>query len=460
METNIKRYIKNSYDLNKIKINNTKDIIKEIEKKEAMFDSKYPPTTNKRIDSLGKQEYDISFYTGTGGNIYLYWRQYLFHNKSSKFLNKFKDALETNLKILNYIKSENDSNSFFFGDTGIYLFCCIYGIETKNKKYFIEYFNKLIDLKNLSNNMELELELLYGISGYLYSLLFLKKYLLSFKHLMTFQKEENQLNNIIKELFFEIIGKGIKCMKNYKWNKCLLYPFPLNDQYETLYLGAAHGLIGVIYMLLCCIKIYPKLLSCENNDISSFIKQNYGSLENFLIINLNYIKSLQNESTGNFPDDVEGNDKVCDKVHFCHGCVGAVHLFLLAHELFPSNNFDLVAKKCNKCLWEKGILYKGNGLCHGISGTCYALIKLYTHYKDDLYLREAIAMASATFDPKVQSLVSEYVDPQRKAKGIPDTPFSLMEGDGGLLIMYYDLISLINGDKDVMTKIFPGYEIY
>jgi len=102
-------------------------------------------------------------------------------------------------------------------------------------------------------------------------------------------------------------------------------------------------------MLLCCIKLYPNLLSCENHDISSFIKHNYGNLENLLLINLNYIKSLQFESTGNFPDDVEGNDKVGDKVHFCHGCIGAVHLFLLAHNLFPLNNFDLVAKKCNKC---------------------------------------------------------------------------------------------------------------
>ena len=95
-----------------------------------------------------------------------------------------------------------------------------------------------------------------------------------------------------------------------------------------------------------------------------------------------------------------------------------------------------------------------------MSGTCYALIKLYQYTKDNLYLKEAVGIANATFDPKIQKLVSEYEDPQRKKKGIPDTPYSLMEGDGGLLIMYYDLISLINEDKDTMTKVFPGYEIY
>ena len=221
-----KRYIENTYDLKSIDINNYKYLIlKEIEKKEKLFDLKYPPTTNKRIDSLGKQKVNATFYTGTGGNIYLYWRQYLFYKKSQKYLKKFKDALQTNLNIINNSKKNNGTNSFFMGDSGIYLFSCIYGIETKDNNLFIEYFNKLINLKNLGNNTELELELLYGIAGYLYSLLFLKKYLLSINHVITFPKEENILNKIIKEIFFELIQKGIDNMKLYKWNKCLLYPF-------------------------------------------------------------------------------------------------------------------------------------------------------------------------------------------------------------------------------------------
>ena len=87
-------------------------------------------------------------------------------------------------------------------------------------------------------------------------------------------------------------------------------------------------------------------------------------------------------------------------------------------------------------------------------------MKLYQFTKDALYLKEALAVAYATFDPEIQKNVSQYSDPQRKAVGKPDTPYSLMEGEGGLLIMYYDLISLINGDNDCMTKVLPGYEIY
>ena len=453
----VKRFIENQYVLNNIDIKKIESLIKnEIAKKEKLFDSECPPTMNKAVNSLGKKKTDISFYVGTGGNIYLYWRQYIFHKKSAQYLKKFKDALQTNLDILNSKPKNNDTNSFFMGDSGIYLFCCIYGMETKNEKYFIESFYKLIELRHLGNKYPLELDLLYGITGYLYSLLFLKKYLIDLKK-HNFKKEEKKLDDMIKEVFFELIEKGINNMIKYKWNNCLLYPFPLNyDSY--FYLGAAHGLIGVIYLLLCTIQIYPDILTYECKPVSEFISKNYSNLSNLILINLNYIKSLQIESTGNFPDDVEGKDNG-DKTYFCHGCVGAVHLFLLAEKIFPSNNFEDIAKNCNKCLWKRGILYKGNGLCHGMSSICYALIKLYKHTKDELYLNEAMGIAFATVDPEIQALVSEYKDPQRKKKGVPDTPYSLMEGDGGLLIMYYDLISLINGNSDIMTGKFPGYEI-
>ncbi len=64
-----------------------------MKKKEKLFDLKYPPNTNKRIDSLG-------------GNIYLYLRQYLFYKKSQIYLKKFKDALQTNLNIINNSKKK------------------------------------------------------------------------------------------------------------------------------------------------------------------------------------------------------------------------------------------------------------------------------------------------------------------------------------------------------------------
>ena len=106
------------------------------------------------------------------------------------------------------------------------------------------------------------------------------------------------------------------------------------------------------------------------------------------------------------------------------------------------------------------LLLKGISLCHGMSGIVYSLIRLYKYTKDDLYLKEAIGICKGTYDPNILSLVKEDKDPQRKCKGIPDTPYSLMEGEGGCLVMYYDLmLILLKNDKSVFIGDFPGYEI-
>ena len=455
------RYIPNNYNLNSIDINaEMKEIYSNIELCEKNSSVYYPPNMSKSINSLGKEKTKPTFYTGTGGNIYIYWKQYLFYDKKKEYLDKFYLSLKTNLSIREEIGEEESTNSFFMGDSGIYMFYCIYALEIKNEELFDKFFDKLIKLKTISENKYAEVELLYGTSGYLYSLLFLKKYLIKnsvngiVKSIHT-----KHLDNSIKDIFNILLNVGIKSMIKYKWDNSLLYPFPMSGRKEPkFYLGAAHGLIGALYMLLSTIKFFPEL-SKQQVKINS----NNISIENLLINNIKYIQTLQIKSTGNFPSDVEGNDSG-DKVHFCHGCIGAVHLFLLAEELYPKNDFKQTALKCNNCLWERGLLYKGNGVCHGMSGVIYGLIKLYKFTKDELYLKEAVGICHGTFDPEVQKLVKQYEDPQRYSVGIPDTPYSLMEGEGGCLVMYYDLIKIIlnkdNKDKDDIWGIFPGYEIF
>ena len=455
------RYIPNNYNLNSIDINaEMKEIYSNIELCEKNSSVYYPPNMSKSINSLSKEKTKPTFYTGTGGNIYIYWKQYLFYDKKKEYLDKFYLSLKTNLSIREEIGEEESTNSFFMGDSGIYMFYCIYALEIKNEELFDKFFDKLIKLKTISENKYAEVELLYGTSGYLYSLLFLKKYLIknSVNGIVKSIHTKN-LDNSIKDIFNILLNVGIKSMIKYKWDNSLLYPFPMSGRKEPkFYLGAAHGLIGALYMLLSTIKFFPEL-SKQQVKINS----NNISIENLLINNIKYIQTLQIKSTGNFPSDVEGNDSG-DKVHFCHGCIGAVHLFLLAEELYPKNDFKQTALKCNNCLWERGLLYKGNGVCHGMSGVIYGLIKLYKFTKDELYLKEAVGICHGTFDPEVQKLVKQYEDPQRYSVGIPDTPYSLMEGEGGCLVMYYDLIKIIlnkdNKDKDDIWGIFPGYEIF
>ena len=458
----IKRFIVNKYDINKIDINkDIQNIYQQINIEEKNSNTNYPPNMSESINSLGEKEYNPTFYTGTGGNIYIYWKQYLFYNKKKEYLEKFYEALKTNLSIA---QNEVDmTNSFFMGKSGLYMFFCIYALEIKNLEIYEKYFKKLIQLKSISEEKNAEVELLYGTSGYLYSLLFLKKYILSI------QKEEEMniivnkdmvkiLDNTLLEIFEILLNSGIKYKDKYKWNKCLLFPFPVNSKRPEFYLGAAHGLIGAIYMLLSTTKIFPYLSSQEKIVNSKKI-----TISQILLDNIKFIQTLQIKETGNFPADIQGEDDG-DCVHFCHGCIGAIHLFLLADELYPNNNFKETAFLSNKCLWERGLLYKGNGVCHGMSGVIYGLIKLYKETKNELYLKEAVSICFGTFDEKVQKLVKEFKDPQRLCRGIPDTPYSLMEGEGGCLVMYYDLVKIIlNREKNEQNQfwgMFPGYEIF
>ena len=240
------RYIPNNYNLNSIDINaEMKEIYSNIELCEKNSSVYYPPNMSKSINSLGKEKTKPTFYTGTGGNIYIYWKQYLFYDKKKEYLDKFYLALKTNLSIREEIGEEESTNSFFMGDSGIYMFYCIYALEIKNEELFDKFFDKLIKLKTISENKYAEVELLYGTSGYLYSLLFLKKYLIknSVNGIVKSIHTKN-LDNSIKDIFNILLNVGIKSMIKYKWDNSLLYPFPMSGRKEPkFYLGAAHGLI-------------------------------------------------------------------------------------------------------------------------------------------------------------------------------------------------------------------------
>lgn len=440
MKKQRQRYIENTFDYKSLNIEDSIKQIKEvINLTEKNAKENYPPTCQYRVDSTGKKKVDTSFYTGTGGFIYLYWRQFLYYKDKNSFKN-FQDSVATNLNLIGK-KPSKDCNSFFQGDSGIYVFACLLHMYNKDAANFEKYFSKLINLRSITDSGDCECEILYGSAGYLYSLLFLKKYSDNF-----LSKEQTALlDKTIIDIFNNVLKTGMDYMKAYKWQKCLLYPFPSSREDPSFYLGAAHGLIGNLYLLLATCFYYPQLLNDKN--VSSVLLQN-----------LKYIESIQLK-TGNFPSHVEADDSG-STVHFCHGCVGATHLFFLGHKLFPQEkSFLTVISNCLKCLWERGLLLKGNGVCHGMSGITYSLMKIYKESKDKEVLKRALCMCMATFNKEIKEICSKYKDPQRLVVGVPDRPYSLMEGEAGDLCLYYDIFSFLEEEKEGDRIIFPGYEI-
>lgn len=73
-------------------------------------------------------------------------------------------------------------------------------------------------------------------------------------------------------------------------------------------------------------------------------------------------------------------------------------------------------------IWHRGLLRKGPGLCHGVSGNGYAFLLLYRLTHDEVLLQRAKTFAIIMMEPKFEQLANT-----------PDSPFSLYEGWAGAL---------------------------
>ena len=71
----------------------------------------------------------------------------------------------------------------------------------------------------------------------------------------------------------------------------------------------------------------------------------------------------------------------------------------------------MAALKAGEDLWEKGMLLKGNGVCHGITGNAYGMFSLYRLMKDEKWLKRGYRFAIATFEEEMQNICKEYEDP-------------------------------------------------
>ena len=80
-------------------------------------------------------------------------------------------------------------------------------------------------------------------------------------------------------------------------------------------------------------------------------------------------------------------------VHWCHGAPGWIPLF--CHQLIRNRTFTIpnkdaklsgieIAKHLGECVWRRGLLKKGVGLCHGIGGNGLALYSLYRATSDEI----------------------------------------------------------------------------
>ena len=391
-------------------------------------------------------------YTGIGGYLFVIIRII----ESEKILEKIKKNLnleknyffEIGLKLEkliweNFVKYDNNDFSYFLGKTGLVILSIKFNFYLKNEKKIFFYFEKIFEIFENFENEEIEYEVLYGVSGFLIALLdisdFLNKNLKNTKIFFEFNKK---LNSSIIYLFEKILEKGISNFKNSKKkNFRLLFLFCKKE-----YLGAAYGLLGILFSLLLFLQKKKNLfLKLKKKKI--YFKAIFDSL---------YFCSFFQNEEGNFFSSTNSKNDIL--IQFCHGAIGAVFTFLLANQIkknfsdFLNENFSnflkkneyfidylKIAEKSAEIIYKKGILKKGFNLCHGISGNCYAfLFFLKFDFIEKKKKLEFFQKALKFLNIKTNKKFSENFQNLKNGRG--DFIYSLMEGLAGDICLECDMI--------------------
>ncbi|XP_072752902.1 lanC-like protein 2 isoform X1 [Anoplolepis gracilipes] len=345
---------------------------------------------------------DYSVYTGSAGIAFTLYHYGKYYNDSTYI----KTATDILRKCSTDFKSKHKI-TFLTGVVGPLALVAVI-LYTQGKKEEME--QLIFKLKSfstyvLNKHNDVPDELLYGKAGYLAGLLYVNA------NISPAPIEAD----FIKKIISYIIKSGI----SYSSSNCCQSPL-MYSWHQKEYIGGAHGLTGILYLLL---------------QARHYLTQE--QIDNYLKPSLYYLQKLQ-FSSGNFPSSLgNSSDKL---VQWCHGAPGISILFCLAYKIFEDNTFLDTAIHCGEVIWERGLLKKGYSICHGVAGNGYTFLYLFQQTKDIKYLYRACKFAEWCFD---------YGSHQNR---YPDRPFSLFEGLAGVIYFLLDV------QQSHLAK-FPTYNI-
>ncbi|KAL4995253.1 hypothetical protein BDV10DRAFT_175221 [Aspergillus recurvatus] len=215
--------------------------------------------------------------------------------------------------------------------------------------------------------------------------------------------------------------------------------------------GWAHGLCGIIPILLAC------SLDELTNDTDDYLPEIGGTISALCKICIAH--------GGHLPTKIpprSSSFRETPLVQMCHGAPAILgllgcamnHTELVLQHWKPSWNH--AARLATDRVWEEGLLSKGGGLCHGIAGNAWPLLLLHDafEYKSDLLdkARQSYTERVSNPDPTESPLSGDYFlsraiamllhaletppynpspDGASNNYRMPDHPYSLFEGLSG-----------------------------
>lgn len=141
-------------------------------------------------------------------------------------------------------------------------------------------------------------------------------------------------------------------------------------------------------------------------------------------------------------------------VQWCHGAPGHVLLLIKAHEVFKDDRYLQRAESVSRnTIFRRGLLKKGVGLCHGISGNAFPFLSIYRSLKN----KESDTSELGDIDEWLQMayhFADFAIEKLQELEHTPDSPYSLYEGIAGFACLLIDLQS----PEDANSR-FPCYEV-
>lgn len=232
-------------------------------------------------------------------------------------------------------------------------------------------------------------DLMSGRAGYLYTLLYVYKHI-EFQTIISIELIRDVLNAIIKS------GRQQAAKANIP-NLPLCY---LNYDIEKegkMYFGSLYGMCGIIYMILQVkfIEFYLAIIM-KNLFILKQAQKALSTEEYDVEIKPTILYMISKKlPSKNYP--ISNTDTSDELIGFCHGSPAFLMLFSLAYLNYQSDKksselFLKEAKDCADVIWERGMLLKSYGLCHGSAGlhrvfhSFIILLILINHYNIIIHL--------------------------------------------------------------------------
>ncbi|CAH9105969.1 unnamed protein product [Cuscuta europaea] len=303
--------------------------------------------------------------------------------------------------------------TFLCGRGGIYALgavACNYCGDQQKRDFYLNCFLEVAQEKALPVGPEdggfgMSYDLLYGRAGFLWAALFINRHLGP-------EVVPNELLMPVVEAILEGGRAGSSdnssCPLMYRWH-------------GTRYWGAAHGLAGVLQVLL-----HFPLRENGIEDVKGTLR---------------YMMSNRFPHSGNYPVS-EGNPR--DKlVQWSHGATGIAITLCKASQIFPNDReFRDAAIEAGEVVWKRGLVKKA-GLADGAAGNAYAFLSLYRLTGESIYKERASAFASFLYHNGGKDTAGDKAT---------DHSYSLFQGLAGTVCLWFDLLTPENSR-------FPGFEI-